>query len=245
MKLKFFGTSHGVPMEDRFCTCTMIQCGGRNYLFDGGAPVADMLVRSKTPFSSIRAVFTSHIHPDHTFGLFQFCSLANWHYRDSDMDLYLTEQGAVELFPQVVRFCDKSFDDQRLRFRLVEPGTFYDDGVLKVTAIPTRHMEPYPSYAFLIEGEGKRILFTGDMKGPDAPDFPLEAAKIHCDLILCEMAHFGADAVRPYMEQCDTDRFWFHHVFHNYEKSMADIRGMEGQYPFLVHAVADGEEVEL
>ena len=53
------------------------------YLLDGGAPVADLMVRGGIPFSQLRAVFVTHMHSDHTFGIPHLCSLANWYFVDA------------------------------------------------------------------------------------------------------------------------------------------------------------------
>ena len=36
MKLIFWGTSHGVPQPDRFCSAALLQCADSFYLLDGG-----------------------------------------------------------------------------------------------------------------------------------------------------------------------------------------------------------------
>lgn len=246
MKLTFLGTSHGVPMVDRHCTSTLLEVGAAAYLFDAGAPVADLLIRCGVPFEKLQAVFTTHIHGDHTFGLPTLCSLASWFYKDSSFDVYLTEKEGMEALRSYILSADKAFADDRVRLKLIAPGPLYDDGNLSVTAIPTRHMEGIgcPSYAYLIQAEGKRLLFTGDLHFADAADFPAEAGQ-PTDLILCEMAHFGPEVIFPKLASCPTKQVLFHHVYHGYEESMAAIRDANGRYPFPVRAVEDGEVVQL
>ena len=246
MKLTFLGTSHGVPMANRYCTSTLLETGNAAYLIDAGAPVADLLTRYGVPFEKLRAVFTTHAHGDHTFGLPALCSLSSWFYKDASFDLYLTEEGLSDALRGLILAADKSFAEDRIRLRLTEAGSFYADENLTVTAIPTRHMEAAgcPSYAYLIQGEGRRLLFTGDLRYPDAADFPAEASE-PTDLIVCEMAHFGPEEIFPRLADCPTKQVLFHHVYHSYEASMAAIREVDGRYPFPVRAVEDGEVVEL
>lgn len=52
-----------------------------------------------------------------------------------------------------------------LRFKKITDSTIFDDGYLKVTAIPTQHCPD--SHAFFVEAEGKAVLFTGDLKHPN------------------------------------------------------------------------------
>lgn len=81
-----------------------------------------------------------------------------------------------------------------LRFKKVTDGTIFDDGYLKVTAIPT---QPCPdSHAFFVEAEGKAVLFTGDLKHPNV-DFPKIAKEKPTEFIICEAAHFPATDYAP------------------------------------------------
>lgn len=247
MKITFLGTSHGVPSDTRFCSATLVELGDRAYLIDAGAPVAALLLRHDVAFERLKAVFTTHIHSDHTAGLVELCSLANWHYKEAAFDVYLTEEAGVQALSQFVLATDiVPLDEERVRLKLAAPGVFYDDGVLKVTAFPTRHMEyvGHPSFAYLLEAEGKRALFSGDLHGNDAADFPGEQAG-PLDLIVCEMAHFGPEAIFPQLEQCSVKQVLFNHVCHGYEESMAAIRAADGRYPFSVWAVEDGDVVAL
>ena len=92
MKITFLGTSHGVPGADRYCSSALVECGDNAYLIDGGAPVADLLIRYGVPYEKLKAVFTTHIHSDHTIGLLHLMSLSSWKFKESSYDLYLTEQ---------------------------------------------------------------------------------------------------------------------------------------------------------
>jgi len=67
-----------------------------------------------------------------------------------------------------------------------EGETVFDDGVLRVTAYPVRHC-PH-SHAFLLEAEGKRIVFTGDLSR-DLSDYPRVATETPVDLVVTEAAH--------------------------------------------------------
>ena len=246
MKLTFFGTSHGVPAPDRFCTATLLECGGRAYLIDAGAPVADLLIRYGIPFEKLRAVFLTHMHLDHTSGLTQLCSLGNWYFTNSSWDIFLPEDEGIEAFRRLLLAGDKSLDETRIRFCRTAPGRIFSDEHIRVTAIPTLHMAAgFPSFAYQVEGEGKRLIFTGDLHGPDASDFPAAAELEPSDAVICEMAHFGPEAVFPHVKKCPTRHFFFHHVWHDYESSMAAIRALDGTLPFPVTAVSDGDSFEL
>lgn len=247
MKITFLGTSHGVPAADRYCTCAMLEVGGSVYFIDAGAPLIDLLLRRGTPLESIRALFTTHLHGDHVNGIIPFADLLNWYFTSARLQLWLTEEKGISLFQQVIELVEgMKLDEERLSFRLETPGTFYEDENLRVTAIPTRHMENSnrPSYALLIEAEGKRVLFTGDLSGGlKEQDFPACALNEPIDLMVLEMAHFTPEQAAPYLEKCALGKLCVQHVFplEKYEK----IAQMDGRFGYPVLMPRDGDEIEL
>ena len=69
----------------------------------------------------------------------------------------------------------------------------FDDGTLRVTAFPVRHI-PH-SHAFLLEAEGKRVVFTGDLLR-DLSDYPKIITSPDTpplDLVVTEAAHVRLD----------------------------------------------------
>ena len=72
MKIKFYGSSHGLPERDRFCTSVLIEAGGNHYMVDTGAPIADMLIRDGLRPDVLRAIFLTHLHGDHTCGMLSY-----------------------------------------------------------------------------------------------------------------------------------------------------------------------------
>lgn len=247
MKLTFLGTSHGVPAADRFCSCAMLEVNGAHYLIDCGAPAAELLIRRGIPYTALRAIFTTHAHGDHTNGLLHLCDLSNWKFKDASYDVFLTEQALADALKTMIAIQDTVLDEQRIRLHVIGAGPVYSDENLSVTAVPTRHMEHAgrPSYSYIIECEGKRLIFTGDLHGQDAADFPAAAKVEPSDLIVCEMAHFSHEVAFSHLKDCPTKRVFFNHVWYNYEQSMAGIEAAKGRYPFEVLAVADNDEFIL
>ena len=90
----------------------------------------------------------------------------------------------------------------------ITDGTIFDDGYLKVTAIPTQHCPD--SHAFFVEAEGKAVLFTGDLKHPNV-DFPKIAKEKPTEFIICEAAHFPATDYAPVLAACPTKQVLVNH----------------------------------
>lgn len=206
MKITFIGASHGVPEPNRKCSCTMIEISGRYYFIDMGTPSIDYLVTAGIPVDAVKGVFITHMHGDHTNGLVPFADLISWYFKTADPAIYLPNIKSAEVIKNWLIITQSS--TRELHYEEVRPGMIFDDGFLKVTAIPTLHVER--SYAFFLEAEGKSILFTGDLKHPDQ-DFPVIAKERETELIVCESAHFNATDYLPHLQECKTKLIYVNH----------------------------------
>ena len=95
----------------------------------------------------------------------------------------------------------------------------YNDGVLKVTAIPTQHC--HRAFSYLFEAEGKAVLFTGDLSNPGR-DFPAVAQPL--DLLICESAHFPATDYLPVLEKVDVKKVCVTHYSDKFLASVLDLQ---------------------
>ena len=188
MKITFVGASHGVPEPDRKCSCIMIETGENIYFIDMGASSVEALRKRGKDINKVKGVFITHMHGDHINGLVQMVDLITWYFKTPDPVIVLPDTRAKEIIDD---WLDVTMNGkkQTLRYEKTAPGVVFDDGVLKMTAYPTQHCPN--SFAYLAEAEGKRVLFTGDLKNPKI-DFPKEVLDEKTDLIICESAHFPA-----------------------------------------------------
>ncbi|MBQ7335172.1 MAG: MBL fold metallo-hydrolase [Clostridia bacterium] len=246
MKITFLGTSDGIPRPSHFCTSTMIDINGCIYLIDTGAPVIDLMLRYGKKPDQLKAIFNTHGHSDHLAGMLQLLDLCTWAYKSTCYDIYLTELEIANAYAACVEAQERvPFPHDRLHFHIFEAGEIYADENIKVTAIATSHCEPRPSYAFLIEAEGKKLVLSGDLSYMlTKNDFPQILCQTPVDFFLCEMAHFGEEQIAPYLEKCLAKQVWFNHYQLRKE---ADIQALSapGRFSFPVHMAQDGDTVEL
>ena len=248
MKITFLGSSHGVPAPDRFCSCTMIEVNGRLYFIDAGAPLIDLILRYGKHPNDVSAVFTTHAHGDHIIGLASFIDLCNWYYKESTPIVYMTEKEHGDTIVHLATVMEHrmAFATERIDMRLARAGVVYEDENVRVTYIPTKHIEPRPSYAILLEAEDKKVLFTGDMSQWLAKeDFPVYPMENETELVVCEMAHFTPEQVSPYAQRLKTKRLCFNHVY-PFDK-FDSIRAMDEskEYNFPISIAHDGDEIIL
>lgn len=249
MKITFLGCSHGVPEIDRFCSCTMIEVGGKIYFIDAGAPMVDLIKRYGKKVEDVKAVFTTHAHGDHIGGIGTFADLLNWYFKDASVDLYMTEEKPVKAIIDYVEAIQNApFDRERIRFNIIDEGFVYEDENIKVTAFPTQHLKKNdgrrPSFGYLVEADGKRVVFSGDLSiHLREQDFPKIALEEEVDLVICEMAHFGVDKVSPFLDRCKTKELWFNHV--GYFSTFEEIEALNGKFKFNIKLAHDGDEIVL
>lgn len=234
MKIVFFGTSHGVPEANRKFSCTMLEIGDTRYFIDMGTHAIEELNTRNIPAESVKSVFITHMHSDHTNGLLSFADLCSWYYRNANPSFILPEpiednKASIAAWLECNGTTLRDFD-----FLPVKEGLFYQDENIKVSAFKTKHTAM--SYSFLVEAEGKRVLFSGDLstKGPKE-DFPVSVFEKPLDLAICECAHFKATAYLPLFEnQENLKAICFNHYIGTYLPSILEVKNVLKNIPFYI-----------
>ena len=247
MKITFIGSGHGVPSDQRYCSSAMIEVGNSIYYVDAGAPIIDELLRMGRDIHNVRAVFITHCHGDHISGLPNMADLANWYYKKSKIEFYLPEQSTIDAIKALMM---STYGGRPIRegvdFYKYDEGFVYQDENIKLTTIPNKHIfkEGRPSYCFLIEADGKRVLFSGDLSQHLAlEDFPEIAMSEDIDVLVCEMAHFTMEMVKPYLKRCTAKAVYFNHVAPLTKFNHIEAENASGEYPFKMYIAKDRDEI--
>ena len=249
MKITFVGSGHGVPSAQRYCSAVMVEVGASIYFIDAGAPIMDELLRMGRDINNVRAVFITHCHGDHLSGLPNMADLADWYYKDAKIGFYLPEQSTIDAIEALIV---STHGGRPLRegvdFYQYDEGFVYQDENIKLTAIPNKHIftQNRPSYCFLVEADGKRVLFSGDLSQHLAlEDFPKLAMSEELDAFVCEMAHFTMDMLKPYLRKCTAKAVYFNHVYPLDKFNLIEAEDASGEYPFKMHIAKDRDEILL
>lgn len=214
MKIKFLGTSHGVPMPGRYYQSFLVEVGENAYLVDAGAPVMDILINEGYDLTKIKAVFITHMHADHMNGLLDMISLATWYYKDMSFEVYLPEQRGIDAIREYLKMPLNGQTTDRVGYHLIEEGVCFDDGALKVTAVHTEHMAASTNIAFgfLLEAEGRKLYVSGDLNG-SLRDFPPAELKETVNSLIVECAHFPAERLMEKLQEVNAEKVMVVHVF--------------------------------
>src|SRR5436305_7636781 len=88
VRIVFLGTSAGTPSRERNLAAVTVVMDGRTLLFDCGEGTQQQLLRSSVRAGSIEAIFISHMHGDHLYGLPGLLATMSLHGRTRPLALY-------------------------------------------------------------------------------------------------------------------------------------------------------------
>ena len=149
LELSLLGTGGMMPLPKRWLTSLMARCNGSSLLIDCGEGTQIQLRRSRIHFSKIIAVFISHLHGDHCFGLPGMISTFGMTGRTAPLHIYAPAAFEPILEQTLSFFC------QGLEFKVVfhavdttQNKVVYEDRSLTVETIPLQHRIDCCGYLF-------------------------------------------------------------------------------------------------
>lgn len=195
MRIVFLGTSHGVPEPNRRCSSTVIETGGSYYFVDMGTQAIEDLISKGIRPEKVKACFITHMHGDHTNGIVSFIDLCSWYFKNATPEIYLPGETEKSVSAIAGWLECNGVEMRDFKFGHVDDGFVYRDEKIKVSAFRTKHIDQ--SFSYLVEAEGKRIFFSGDLRSPLYLDSPTEDIAVEefdkgLDLAVLELAHFMA-----------------------------------------------------
>jgi len=86
--LKIMGTASAMPISDRNPSAQMLEVHGRFFLLDCGEGTQKQMRKMHLPFLKVEAIFITHIHGDHLFGIFGLLNTMAMYGRTAVLDIY-------------------------------------------------------------------------------------------------------------------------------------------------------------
>lgn len=244
MRIITLGTGHGDPNSTRFNSSTLLQCGEKNYLIDAGAPAAALLIRRGINISQLRGIFLTHLHEDHFGGLSGLIKHIVKYPPEQAVPIYLPEE-KEQVFLDLIAASHRPVKPGTVVFRHTQEGLVYEDEVLTIEAVRTRHFDnegadaPSFGYVFTEKSTGKRHIHTGDLKH-DFSDFPVSVCTEGATCV-CELTHYPWSAAEPILQKVPLKKIIFAHIWDSWTPEAV----AEFDLPYPAILAEDGDEFEL
>lgn len=148
MDLLFLGTSAGVPTKARNVSATaVIEASGSHwYLVDCGEGTQHRLLHTPLSIRDLRAIFITHVHGDHCFGLPGLLASAGMSGRTQPLDLVLP--AALHGWVRQGLVASDTFLPFELRLLPVEELVEWRSDAMEVTSVQLSHRVPSVGFVF-------------------------------------------------------------------------------------------------
>jgi ribonuclease Z len=148
-ELKILGSASATPTLGRHPTAQSLCVGAGQYLIDCGEGTQWRMLEARVRPQQLRAIFISHLHGDHYFGLFGL--LGTMHLQGRTQPLCIIgPPGLDELLTLQGRVSGMQLGFQ-MEFTAVDTeahGVVFEDGHVTVASLPMRHRIPCAGYLF-------------------------------------------------------------------------------------------------
>ena len=148
MELLFLGTSSGTPTRRRNVSgLALLEDNGKGwYLIDCGEATQHQLLRTPLTLHNLRAIFITHVHGDHCYGLPGLLASAGMAGRRQPLDIIAP--AAIEGWINTTLSMSQSFLPYELRFHAVETLDGWRNPQMRVEAVALSHRVPSWAYSF-------------------------------------------------------------------------------------------------
>ncbi|MDR1673479.1 MAG: ribonuclease Z [Bacteroidales bacterium] len=142
------GSNAALPTLQRFSSAQWLQSGEQAYLIDCAEGTQIQLRRFHLKSAALKAIFISHLHGDHVFGLPGLLSSLSLLDRAEPLDIFGPLQMEEWLTGHLKHFLPLSFPVRIHHTTADEPMIIHEDKCLTVTCFPLKHRIPTWGYLF-------------------------------------------------------------------------------------------------
>lgn len=149
MKVTVIGCGSALPTMHHNNAAQVVEVDGHLYLIDCGEGTQVWLRRSKLAFSRIAAIFITHIHGDHVFGLIGLISSFNLLDRDKPLHIFAPKELEEFLNLQIKLFCrDMGYEVIFHAVDTTRKQVIFEDEKVTVKSLPLNHRMPCSGFIF-------------------------------------------------------------------------------------------------
>ena len=148
-KIHILGCGSALPTLKHNASSQLIEMRGKCFMVDCGEGAQIQFRRSHIHFSKLNAIFISHMHGDHCFGLMGLLSTLGMLGRTSKLRIYAPKD-YEPLFRQQVEFFMQTmeYEMEMIPVDTEKQQVIYEDHSLTVETVPLQHRVPCCGFIF-------------------------------------------------------------------------------------------------
>lgn len=147
--ITILGCGAALPTPKRLSSSQIVNIREKLFMLDCAEGTQMALRRSRISFSHLQAIFLTHLHGDHTFGLIGMLSTFGLLGRIQDLHIYGPQDLQRIFQPQIDYFCvDSPFKIILHEIDTKKPQVLYEDRSVIISTLPLSHRVPCCGYIF-------------------------------------------------------------------------------------------------
>ncbi len=229
LELCFLGTGNAFAPQ-RYWSSFLLN---DRYLFDCPPTALAHLKKIGKPPEDIRAIFISHFHGDHFFGL-PFLLLEYGELTPRSEDLFIV--GPAQIQEKLEQMTELGFPGlleksrgYRRRYLEVSDGMSGEAGGIRFQALLVEHVSSLECFGYRAEIEGRTVAYSGDARMGDAVYKLAEGADVF--VVECSCwdqgcgPHLGPQDIRTLRKAIPPGTVF---VLTHLDEGQGDLRGLDG-----------------
>lgn len=146
-EITILGCGAALPTPRHLSSSQIVNIREKLFMLDCAEGVQMALRRSRLKFSHLNAIFLTHLHGDHCFGLIGLLSTLGLLGRTADMHVYGPKDLSRIFQPQIDYFCEDSpFKIILHEIDTKQTAVIYEDRSVEISTIPLSHRIPCCGY---------------------------------------------------------------------------------------------------
>ena len=158
-EINILGCGAALPTPRRLSSSQIVNIREKLFMLDRAEGVQMALRRSRLSFSHLQAIFLTHLHGDHVFGLMGLLSTFGLLGRIQDLHIYGPQDLQRVFQPQIDYFCaDSPYQIILHEVDSKTPQIIYEDRSVVISTLPLKHRIPCCGYLFREKPTPRHIL---------------------------------------------------------------------------------------
>ncbi len=159
LELHILGCGSALPTRRHLPSAQVLVTKGKQFLIDCGEGTQLQFRRTHLNFNNVQAVFISHLHGDHCFGLIGLISTMGLLGRHAPLYIYSPNELEGLMRPQLDFYCKElPFEVYFVGFDPYKHTCIFEDRTMEVITIPLKHRIPCAGFLFREKPKERHIL---------------------------------------------------------------------------------------